>query len=616
MRLRPSATEATRVLSDVVRVVRGGYEAEAAFVIARPLDGGPPELVGAAGLDDATAAALLHAPPVSDLLAGAGTGSRTANGVPGLSVLALAPFAAPTGGRAVVGVARRADRPFDDAELALLDAIAASVGHALERERRAAQQAALASAASAIHASLDLDQVLAAICAEAVRAFGADVAIVSVRDDRDGYAAIAAHGVPESFVGMSRERDKGLSGRVMATGEPLVSDAYDDEGHAALRGVRRAVAAPLRRSHGVDGALEIGFRRNRPVGAADAELLAGFADLAAVACRNADALAAAQRAASRDSLTGCLNHGALQSRLHEEISRADRGGGPVTLALVDLDDFKSVNERFGHLAGDAALRGVGEQLRGSVRLHDQVGRLGGDEFALVLGATAEASRRIVDRALRSLRGVPLPAGEELRATAGVAEWRAGVQATGLIDEADRALRGAKRGHRKVAVARAGEGMRIGEGSPAQRRRLATAGALGAKLRRLRDVQAIATVVAEDLHDVLGFPSCRVAGLRGGRLEVMAGAGGVAPSTQAPDEAAIGRCVRERRPVLVADASVDGGTRSELAVPLYVGGEVWGAIDLRSAGEAGFDSDDAQVVQTVADHAGAALSETARVLEQR
>jgi diguanylate cyclase (GGDEF)-like protein len=616
MRPRPSATEATRVLSDVVRVVRDGYDAEAAFVIARPVDGGPPELLGAGGLDDATAAALLHAPLVAELLTGAGTGSRTATGVLGLSTLALAPFAADTGGRAVVGIARHADRPFDEAELALLEAIAASVGHALERERRAAQQAVLASAANAIHASLELDQVLAAICSEVVRAFGADVAIVSVRDDGDGYAAIAAHGLPESFVGMSHERHEGLSGRAMATGEPLVSNAYDDEGHAALRGVRTAVAAPLRRSHDVDGALEIGFRRDRPVGAADAELLASFADLAAVACRNADTLAAARHAASRDSLTGCLNHGALQSRLHEEISRAERGGGPVTLALVDLDAFKSINERFGHLAGDAVLRGVGEQLRGSVRLHDQVGRLGGDEFALVLGATVVASRAIVDRALRSLRGVPMPSGEELRATAGIAAWRAGVQATGLIDEADRALRGAKRGRRPVAVAGAVEGVRIGESSPAQRRRLATAGALGAKLRRLRDVQAIATVAADDLHGVLGFPSCRFAGLRDGRVEVMAGAGGAAPSTQAADEGAIGRCVHERRPVLVADASVDGGTRSELAVPLYAGGQVWGAIDVRSASDAGFDSDDAQVVQTVADHAGAALLEAARVLEQR
>jgi hypothetical protein len=78
-------------------------------------------------------------------------------------------------------------------------------------------------------------------------------------------------------------------------------------------------------------------------------------------------------------------------------------------------------------------------------------------------------------------------------------------------------------------------------------------------------------------------------LRDGRVEVMADAGGAAPSTPAADNGAIGRCVRERRPVLMADASVDGGTRSELAVPLYVGGQVWGAIDVRSAGDAGFDS---------------------------
>jgi diguanylate cyclase (GGDEF)-like protein len=463
MRPPPSATEATRILSDVVRVVRDGYEAEVAFVIGRPLEGGPPELLAATGLDDATAAALLSEPPVAELLSGTATGSRTAKGVLGLSAVALAPFAADTGEPAVVGVARLADRP---------------------------------------------------------------------------------------------------------------------------------------------------------VGARDAELLAAFADLAAVACRNADALAAAERAAARDSLTGCLNHGALQSRVHEEISRAERGGGPVSLALVDLDDFKSINERFGHLAGDAVLRGVGAQLRGSVRLHDQVGRLGGDEFALVLCATAEDASRILDRALRSLRGVPMPSGEELHATAGIAEWRAGVQATALIDDADGALRGAKRARSGVAVAQAVEGGRAGEGPPAQRRRLAKAGALGAKLRRLRDASAIATVAAEDLHAVLGFPSCRVAGLRDGRVEVMAGAGGVVPAAQAPDEGAIGRCLHERRPVLVADASIDGGTRSELAVPLYVGGRVWGAIDVRSACDAGFDSDDAQVVQTVADHTGAALLAAARVLEQR
>src|SRR6185312_15555341 len=76
---------------------------------------GPPEIACAIGLDDATAAALPREPVVAALLAGEETGARTANGVLGLPALALAPFAADTGERAVVGVARRDERPFEEA---------------------------------------------------------------------------------------------------------------------------------------------------------------------------------------------------------------------------------------------------------------------------------------------------------------------------------------------------------------------------------------------------------------------------------------------------------------------------------------------------------------------
>jgi diguanylate cyclase (GGDEF)-like protein len=585
------------------------YDAQVAFVIAAPLDGGSPEVLGAAGLEDAAGAALVREPLVAELLSGNEMRARTAQDMAGLPALALAPFAAETGERAVIGVARLADRPFGAPELRLLEAVVASVGHALERDRRAAQQAALASAAGAVHASLDIDAVLTSLCAQIVRAFGADVALASVGDDCDGYAAIAAHGLPKSFIGLSRDVDEGMSGQAMATAEPVVSNAYEHEGHAALRGVRSGVAVPMFGDHGVDGALEVGFRRERPVGAVDAELLVAFADLAAVACRNADALAAARGAAARDSLTGCLNHGALQARLHEEISRAERGGGPVTLALIDLDDFKSINEHHGHLVGDAALRSVGELLRGSVRMHDQVARLGGDEFALLLTATEDESERIIDRALQSLRGTPMPAGGELAASGGIAQWRPGAHATGLIDQADRALRAAKRQRSGVAVARPGEE------APAQDRS-GMAAALGAKLSGLRDGRAITAAAAGDLHQVLGFPCCRVAELRNGEVVVVAAAGGAPSPAPGDDEEVIVRCLHERRPVLAADASVAGGMRSELAVPLYVGGRLWGAVDVRSPRVAAFDADDAQVVQTVADHAGAALLKAARVLERR
>jgi diguanylate cyclase (GGDEF)-like protein/putative nucleotidyltransferase with HDIG domain len=623
------------------------YEAEVAFVVAAPSDGGPPEIVGATGLDDGAGIALLRESLVVDLLTGAEKEAepvaRVGKGLLGVEAraLVLAPFVAESGERAVVGVARLYDQRFDEAEIALLEAITASVGHALERgwlaaerERRAAQQAALASAARTIHASLELDQVLATLCSEVVQAFGADIAIVWFGDEREGLTAVAAHGLPDGFIGFRRGSGEGLCGRAMATGEAALSNAYRQDGHvpsttAALRSVRSGVAVPLRRSDDVDGALEVAFRRDRWVGEADTELLGAFAELAAVACRNADDLAAAQRAAARDSLTGCLNHGALQSRLREEISRAERGGEAFTLALIDLDDFKSINERFGHLAGDTVLRSVGELLRGSVRMHDQVARFGGDEFALLLTATEEEeSRRIVDRALLSLRDAPLPSGRELRASAGIAQWRLGEQATGLIDEADDALRAAKRERRGVAVSRplrqqdkpeTAEDEQADERWRVQRRlrRLATASALGAKLTRLLDAQAIATVAADDLHEVLGFPICSLAELREGQVVAIANAGRDHPDqrwVQPQDEGAIGRCLRERRPVLVHDSARDplyrraleSGTRSELAVPLYVGGRLWGAIDVRSSRVAAFDPDDAQLVQTVADHVGAAL----------
>jgi diguanylate cyclase (GGDEF)-like protein/putative nucleotidyltransferase with HDIG domain len=625
------------------------YDAEVAFVIAAPSEGAPPEIVGATGLDDAAGSGLLREPLVVNVLTSAEPDvtqpvSRATPGLLGIEAhaLVLAPFATPTGERAVVGVARLYDQAFDEAEIALLEAITASVGHALERfwiaaerDRRAAQQTALASAARTIHASLELEQVLATLCSEVVQAFGADIAVVSFGDDQGGHAAVATHGLPEGFVGFSRAPGKGLSGRAIATGEPALSNAYGEEGHmpaatAALRGVRSAVAVPLRRSQTADGALEVAFRRDRWVGPADAELLGAFAELAAVACRNADDLAAAQRAAARDSLTGCLNHGALQSRLREEISRAERGGEPFTVALIDLDDFKQINERFGHLAGDTVLRTVGELLRSSVRLHDQVARFGGDQFALLLTGTGEAdARAVVERALAALNDAPLPSGRDLCASAGLAHWRLGEQATSLIDEADQALRAAKReragaaNHPVIRASTESVPERADEEGDerwrVQRRlrRLATASALGAKLTRLLDPQVIADVAAEDLHEVLGFPRASLAELHDGQVVSIANAGRdqrEAPFVQPQDEGAIGRCLRERRPVLVHDSARDplyrraleAGTRSELAVPLYVGGRLWGAIDVCSARVSAFDPDDAQLVQTVADHVGAAL----------
>ena len=114
-----------------------------------------------------------------------------------------------------------------------------------------------------------------------------------------------------------------------------------------------------------------------------------LADQAATAL----ALVRARAEAGTDPVTGCMNHRAMRRRLHEEIGRAMRTGGPLSCLLIDLDDFKLVNDRHGHQAGDTLLREVCQALVGEVRAFDRVARYGGDEFVVILPERRSRQRR-------------------------------------------------------------------------------------------------------------------------------------------------------------------------------------------------------------------------------
>jgi diguanylate cyclase (GGDEF)-like protein len=109
----------------------------------------------------------------------------------------------------------------------------------------------------------------------------------------------------------------------------------------------------------------------------------GGADEIGALARDFDRMADALLEALKDPLTGLLNHRAFQERLAEELRRAERGGYPVALVAIDLDDFKSINGA-GHAVGDEALRAVAAALRDELRAGDVCGRVGGDEFMLAL----------------------------------------------------------------------------------------------------------------------------------------------------------------------------------------------------------------------------------------
>jgi diguanylate cyclase (GGDEF)-like protein len=154
--------------------------------------------------------------------------------------------------------------------------------------------------------------------------------------------------------------------------------------------------------------------------------------------------------ATTDHLTGVYNRRAAEGRLAEDIARARRGGGTLSLALLDFDLLKAVNDEHGHRAGDACLIHFAEVLGSNVREGDWISRWGGDEFLVSVWHAEEegpSAERVLERVAEVLREKPvvLPNGEEalLTFSGGVGQWRPGDDAGKLLSKADEALYRAK-----------------------------------------------------------------------------------------------------------------------------------------------------------------------------
>jgi diguanylate cyclase (GGDEF)-like protein len=155
--------------------------------------------------------------------------------------------------------------------------------------------------------------------------------------------------------------------------------------------------------------------------------------------------------ASHDSLLRIWNRRAIMDLLRKELKRANRFQTAVSVLLADLDFFKRVNDRYGHLAGDDVLRSAAGLICSAVRDYDQVGRYGGDEFFIVLpNCTAEAARGVAERVRQRIRKKPVvhaPVQVELTASIGVSQWHSGQEIRDLLHQADVALYRAKQNGR-------------------------------------------------------------------------------------------------------------------------------------------------------------------------
>ena len=370
--------------------------------------------------------------------------------------------------RHVLVLARSVAQAWTSDEILLAEIFAdqAALGLArLESEARRLGQAerdgALARAAHALNVSLELQEVLDTLAREAGLAVRGHIAGVYLLDEGGTALATAGHNCPDEWFGYRLEPGEGIAGEVLATGRP-VTRRLDRDAMPILSHVRRlpefraGVGVPMRWNGQLRGALSIAFEDERDVTADDLHVLEAIADLAVVACHNAEAYDDVRTAASTDALTGLLNHGAMQVRVREEIARAARDRLPLSCVLIDLDNFKRVNDELGHPAGDALLRRVADALRAEVRPYDQVARYGGDEFVLVLPGTEEqAARAVAERVQQRVRaGSPRsPHGPGGSCSIGLAAWEAPMGADELLAAADRALLLAKRtGKGRVAVA--------------------------------------------------------------------------------------------------------------------------------------------------------------------
>ncbi|WP_370192370.1 GGDEF domain-containing protein [Aurantimonas coralicida] len=176
-----------------------------------------------------------------------------------------------------------------------------------------------------------------------------------------------------------------------------------------------------------------------------------LAHLAATVRMRAERALALRQIMERDSLTGLLNHARFKERVTLELARSRRTGAPLTVALIDIDHFKPVNDTHGHQTGDRVIQALSQCLVGGLRRTDVVARYGGEEFGLLLLDTPVAAAQAVLDRIRLRFSQIGHAGDDtlFRATfsGGIAGTREGTDSTAMIAAADAALYGAKRAGR-------------------------------------------------------------------------------------------------------------------------------------------------------------------------
>jgi diguanylate cyclase (GGDEF)-like protein len=400
------------------------------------------------------------------------------------------------------------------------------------------------------------------------------------------------------------------------------------------------IAVPLIARGRLKGTLNI-YRVGEEAEFSEEEFLLAkrFGDAAALAIDNAHIRARLEHQAETDALTGLYNHRAFHDRLRQALLNAVSEHDTVALVMLDMDDFKKVNDVYGHGVGDQLLNQIADVLRATVRTTDVVCRVGGEEFAVILpSGDLTSSTALALRVGDELRKLQAEAVGPLTVSTGIAVGpENAANPRELVACAEAAMMTAKaRGRGLIVPFDESERERPAEESVRRDVRsiahLKMLQSLSGKLSRLNDVAQIGLTISDELRLLIDYHNCRVFLRDEDDLVPLAFRGDLTGSTPGDPTQLLptkigrgitGRVAETGMSLVVNDAAQHefgeqiAGTaeieESLLAVPLKYGARVTGVIVISKLGLDQFDADDLRLLEVLAGHASVAL-ENARLYE--